>query len=120
MPEVLTPAMSHCPLQQSLFALHTSPIARQNALNSQRPVDSPVGIRHTPEQHWPPAVQVSPSVAHALPASAVHTFTPAPTQLPSQQSTLTVQVWVSCLHVGLAAHTPPTQASEQQSAACEH
>jgi hypothetical protein len=84
-------------------------------MKAQRPVPLPVGISQKPEQQLLLLVHDSPSVVQPEP-SVVQCCVPAG-QLSSQQSALVVHVALACAQLPVDAQTPPTQASEQQSAA---
>jgi hypothetical protein len=84
-------------------------------MNEQRPVPPPAGSSQKPEQQLLSLVQASPSVVQPVPR-VVHTCV-AVGQLSSQQSLLAVQAPVACTQLPEDWQTPPTQSSEQQSAA---
>ena len=106
---------SHEWLQQSLSLWQRSPSARQKFMNEQRPVPPPAGSSQKPEQQLLLVVQASPSVVQPVPR-VVHRGV-APVQLSSQQSAFVVQLPFACVQLPADAHSPPTQLSEQQSAA---
>jgi hypothetical protein len=86
-------------------------------MNAHLPLAWPLGISQKPEQQLLLLPQVSPSVVQPVPR-VVHLVLPGvPVQLSSQQSTLAVHAALACPQLP-AAQTPPTQSSEQQSAAC--
>ena len=87
-------------------------------MNAHLPLAWPLGISQKPEQQLLLVPQVSPSVVQPVPR-VVHLVLPgAPAQLSSQQSLLTLHDALACAQLPADEQTPPTQSSEQQSAAC--
>src|SRR5256885_4024264 len=112
-------AGSHEWLQQSSSLWQRSLSARQKFMSAQRPVAWPFGISQKPEQQLLLVPQLSPSVVQPEPR-VVHTPGGPPTQLSSQQAALAAQPAPAWAQLPLDEQTPPTQESEQQSAAWLH
>jgi hypothetical protein len=82
-------------------------------MKEQRPVDS-----QNPEQQPELLVQASPSVLQPLPRVTQVPPPPGGEQLSLQHCALVVQLPPACVQLPVVEQRPPTQLSEQQSAAC--
>ncbi len=108
-PRLAPLAIVHDPLQQSVFAAHTSPVCTQNEDAEHTPPEQ------SPEQQSASAVHAFASVLHVV-SSGVHVPI---VQVPEQQSPPLVHAPSSLVHMG-RLQTFPAHVPEQQSIAIVH